>query len=282
MRMKMKIYGIVAIGLPLSICLLMSPQPVQAQFEPFGVYEDWSSPTIRSDRWLGRADDAQEVRREVTGKGLLMRYRREGWTISNVGYTNVYHRIFPINAAAINQIEADLIIKGYEVVGCAANPSLTAVRPAAISLNRFNDGTSPEPGNMIGDHIMRISVIRDANSTDPRRLFKVQAFLFRCRDRDCVDAVSTINPVLGSVRKGDWFTLRIIWDEPNNRFWVGLNNGPDVAVNYAPNLNNKPAVKPFADVRMQLVAGNCMAAPTVTDAEILVGEVRTNVSAIIP
>jgi hypothetical protein len=50
----------------------------------------------------------------------------------------------------------------------------------------------------------------------------------------------------------------------------------------AGNLNNKPAVKPFADVRMQLVAGNCMAAPTVTDAEILVGEVRTNVSAIIP
>jgi hypothetical protein len=29
--------------------------------EPFGIYEDWSSPYIRSDRWIVRTDRAHEA-----------------------------------------------------------------------------------------------------------------------------------------------------------------------------------------------------------------------------
>ena len=280
--MRTKTYWTIVIGLILGICLLLSPGPAQAQVDPFGIYEDWSSPTIRSDRWIGRVDDAQEVRREVKGKSLSMRSRREGSTISNEGFVNVYHRIYAGNSTAINQIEADLMVKSYTVTGCEANPNTTRVRPAAISLNRFNDGSSPGPGNMIGDYIMRVLVNREANSPDAKGLFTVQPFLFRCLDKDCVEGVSPLLPALGQVKAGKWFTLRIIWDKPNHQFLVGLNDGPEVAVVYPESAHISNAARPFADVRMQLIAGNCEAGPTVTDAEILVGEIRTNVSAIIP
>ena len=87
---------------------------------------------------------------------------------------------------------------------------------------------------------------------------------------------------MGKVRAGKWFTLRAIWDESNNRFLVRLNNGPDVILSYDSELNNGPAITPFADVRMQMVAGNCVDGPTEMEAEIIVDQVRTNESAVIP
>lgn len=41
---------------------------VQVIDEPFGIYEDWRGPYIRSDRWLVKTDRAHEARREVVMK----------------------------------------------------------------------------------------------------------------------------------------------------------------------------------------------------------------------
>jgi hypothetical protein len=265
---------------------LMFPSPVYCQIgeeQPWGVYENWNGSQIRADRWRGRSDLALEVKREIAKSQLVMRYRVAGSTSSNTGFINGYHRIYAMNASNINQIEADIKIKSSTITGCAENPGSTRIRPAAISLNKFNDGSSTGQEDMTGDHIVRVLVNRESVSSDPPGIFTTQAFLFSCTDSDCINGVSIAQALdMGKVRAGKWFTLRAIWDESNNRFLVRLNNGPDVILSYDSKLNSGPANTPFADVRMQMVAGNCVDGPTEMEAEIIVDQVRTNESAVIP
>jgi hypothetical protein len=63
----------------------------------------------------------------------------------------------------------------------------------------------------------------------------VQAFLFRCIDGGCSNAISNIfNLNVAKVRIGELFTLRAIWDEPNHCFLVGVDDEPDVILPYDP------------------------------------------------
>jgi len=251
----------------------------------WGVYEDWSSPFIRSDRWIVVTGRAHEARREVLDRHLLMRYRLEGSTLSNTGLTAADQYIRAANPSAIRMIDADFQVQRYTVVGCEENPLGTRVRPVQISLPGFNDGTSPGSGDMTGDHFMRIMVNREAFTVDPPRMLTVSAFLFRCINATCSNAISSIfNLDMGKVMVGAPFSLRVIREgrEEHHRFRVGFNNNPDVILEYDPNLNQGPMVVPFADIRMQSVDANCIAGPTVTDSEIKVREIRMNASAVIP
>lgn len=251
----------------------------------FGVYEDWTSPTIRSDRWIGRTDQAYETRLEVLGHHLLMRYRLEGLTGSNTGFRGAMHRIVALSPV-IDEIEANFQIKSYTIIGCEANqlPTGTRVRPVMISLWKFNDGTSSSPGDMTGDHFVRVIVNREAFTTDPEGVLTVQAFLFRCIDATCSNAISNVfNLDFGKIRVGKPFSLRAMWEKNNYRFLVGFNSNPDIVLAYDPALDKGPARNSYAaDIRQQLVNATCIAGPTVTDAEIKVREIYTNVSAIIP
>lgn len=250
----------------------------------FGIYEDWSYPTIRSDRWIVATDRAHEARREVLGNHLVMRYRLEGSTTAgDTGLRGAFMRISASNPAAIDRIDVKFQIDHYEVAGCEANPLATRVRPAAISLAKFNDGSSAGPGDVTGDHFVRILVNREAFTADPEGVFTVSAFLFRCIDSVCSNAISSIfNLDMGKVLIGQPFSLRARWNAATNRFLVRLNDDPPVHLEYPSSLNVGPATIPFADVRMQSVNANCTAGPTVTDAQIKVRDIMTNVSAIIP
>jgi hypothetical protein len=258
--------------------------------EPFGIYEDWRSPYIRSDRWIVRTDRAHEARREVVGyhlfpygHHLLMRYRLGGQTSSNSGLVGAMQAFRVSNPSAINKIKVKFEVKDSDVIGCEANSLATRIRPAAISLDTFNDGSSTGPSDLTGEHFVRVMVNREAFTTDPRGMLTVAAFLFRCIDAVCSNAYSTVfNLDFGKVWVGIPFSLRVSWDESNHRFLVGYNHSPDVILAYNPSLNAKPPVGPIADFHIQLVNANCEAGPTVTDAETEVREVYTNVSAIIP
>jgi len=259
--------------------------PAQATHEPFGIYEDWrSAKTIRSDRWAGRDDPAQEVERDIRGHKLLMRHRRQGVTaMGDAGFVGASNVMSLNNPTAIDQLEVEFNIRQAAVVGCAANPTFTRLRPAGISLNKFNDGTSPGPGNMTGDHFVRVLVNREAFTADPEGVLTVQAFVFRCINAVCSNAISNVfNLAVATVTVGENFALRAVWDAPNNQFLVGVGDQADVALAYTPALNQGLARVPFADVRMQSVVANCSAAPALNDAEITVGEVRTNLGAVIP
>jgi len=271
------IWGIGGVSQSFSAAATISP--------PWDVYENWTSPFIRSDRWIVATGRAHEARREVLGRHLLMRFRLQGTTLLDTGFTSANQSIQFVNPNIIKMIEADFQVEKYTVVGSEANQSQpgTRVRPVQISLPGFNDGSSTGTGDMTGDHFMRIMINREAFTTDPPGMLTVQAFLFRCIDATCSNAISNLfNLDMGKVFVGEPFSLRAIKDRPNNRFVVGFNNNQDVFLYYNPDLDQSRMVVPFADIRMQSVNANCMAGPTVTDSEIKVREIRTEAKAVIP
>ena len=270
-------------GLLLASLLLVGPAPGEGSHESFAVYEDWTtSRTIRSDRWTARDDGpVQEIGLGIRGHKLVMRQRREGATISNVGLLGRSQFIFAKNASAIDQLEAAFKVRRLVASSCALNPGNTRVRAAALALSAFNDGTSIV--GQIGDHFVAVVANREADSSEPEGVLTVQAFLFRCQDSACFNPLSNIfNLAVGTVLVGEPFTLRAVWDGANARFLIGVNDQPDVVLAYNPTLDHGPAHGPFAEVHQQGVTGNCAAGPTITDVETEVREVRTNASAIVP
>lgn len=269
-------------GLCLTGAFALSPIEVQASHEDFAVYEDWrSAPTIRSDRWSGVIDSAQEVERRIHGRRLVMRYRKAGLTFLNVGFINAFHRLTTANPFAIDQLEADVKVQRIEVSGCSANPEPTLVVPVALTLTKFNDGTAGSPGNSTGDHLARIRVLRDAASSEPEGVLAVQGFLFRCGDAACIGGTFVFQVNVATVTVGERFTLRLIWDAANHQFIYGVGD-LNIPVVYLPARNARRAFGEGADLRMQSRVANCTSNPTQTDARITVREIRTNASAVIP
>jgi hypothetical protein len=209
-----------------------------------------------------------------------MRYREEGVIFSDRGFNAANHILTFANPVRIDRLEADLKVTRANLTGCAANPGFTRLRPAAIGFNTFNDGTSTT--GLIGDHIVRLHVNREADSLDPPGVLTVQAFVLRCIDATCSNANSTLfNLAVGTVTVGAPFTLRLTWDRPLARFLVAVGDGPEAVLAYDPGLDTADAHVPFADLRMQPVVANCTAAPAAADAEIEVYAVRTNADAVI-
>jgi len=272
------------------------PVPASGQFlnEPWGIYEDWSSGIIRSEYWIGRNDPGLEVKREIQRgfapgffhfpwNTLVMRYRMSG-SNSSTGYIDGANRMLAKKAAQINQFSAYFKIRKYTIKGIS-DDSRTRIRPAIITLQTFNDGSSTGTGDMTGDYALRIVVNRNWNSPDPVGDFRIDAFIFRCPDSVCsaspTPPVITI-PNISTVKVGTWFSLRAVWDAPNDRFLVGVNNEPDVVLSYSSGLNVKAAGQPAADVRMQVRAADRNGQFAEGDVETEVGLIRTNQSALLP
>ena len=263
--------------------LVLTSRPGQAGHEAFGVYDDWSQPTIRSDRWRGVEDfGGQEVKREVQGDTLQMRFRLEGGTVSDTGAFFADNFLLVTNPLAVDQLAAEFQVKALTVTGCPANPTASRARAARLPITRFNDGTSTGLGDRTGDHFGLIVARRDSDATEAPGILLVSGSVLRCTDSGCTDTSDVAFIVLPqTVQVGEPFTLRLIWDQPMRRFLLGVGTDPDVPLNYAAS-DAAPAVLPFAGVQIAHTAANCRAGPPVVDAETEVGVVHTNVSAIIP
>lgn len=246
-----------------------------SQVEPYGVYEDWKNPEIRADRWKnGKNDDSLEVKREIHGNRLEMRYRVMGQSIIS------QNRLSTKNPSTITQIEADFKVVSLSVENCDNN-SFTKVVPALIDLALFNDGSSSSPVNATGDYFARVLARRNATSIDPDGMLTVDAYLYHCVDPGC-GTLGTIQYIedMGRVRVGKKFTLRIIWDKLQNKIFVGLNDD-DVILSYIPVPNFELAQSPFSSIRMRMELGSCQS-PIEAEATTQVREIRTNISAVIP
>jgi hypothetical protein len=250
----------------------------------WAVFEDWREPTIRADRWSVAAGNAQDARREVVGGHLATRYRFVALpAAANVGLTSGMQRLVSRTSAATTRIAADFQVRSLEVVGCAANPTMTRIRPAIVDVGGFNDGTSSRPGDATGDHFVRVLANQEGVNPDRWDELRVQAFLFRCIDAACSNALSTTFDLdMGRVFIGVPFTLRAEWQPEASRFVVGVDDGPGVVLPYAPALAAGAMRVPFASVRTQSVNAGCTANATVTDSTVIVRQVRTNPEAIVP
>lgn len=284
--MKTSVRSGVMIGLAWA-GVVFAPAPGQATHEGFGVYEDWSAANVRGDRWRGgEAANGQEVVRKVAGapdaRQLTMRLRREGDTDSDTGRNTSGNLINLTQAAAVDQIKADLVVTNVAVSQCAANPTSSKAR-LVVTMTSFNDGASTGSTDRTGDYIALVQAFRRSDSADPAGTLKVEAQVSRCLNASCSDEEQIVNPVdLGiSLTVGSPFTLKLIWDAPNNRFLAGVSSIANVPLPYAASDSN-PAIRPAASIQVSNSSANCTAGPTEADLTAAVRRVRTNVSAVVP
>jgi hypothetical protein len=251
----------------------------------FAVYEDWSTADdIRGDRWRGAATSAQDARKEQKGRHAHLRLRREGSNASSAGAAIAELVLGAANPLEITRLEIETVVKSLELVACPGNPIASAGLPVQISLNKFNDGTPRPAGDSTGDHFGLLRLFRASASTDPPGTLQVHLAIFRCDNPNC----SATHPIPDGfvalptlVYVGDKVRLRLIWDDVNGRFVGGVNNGPDVPLAYPAGLNQGPSRLPFANISMISSAVSCLGQAGVVDADVEVGVVRTNPSAVI-
>ena len=227
----------VVIGLVLA-SLPLAPGPGQSQQEALSVYEDWSGARIRGDRWRGgEVSNGQEVLRELRsasfGSYLTMSLRREGETDSNTGSRTSSTFLNFANPASIVQIEALMGVLDVQVEQCPANATPSEAR-LLIAMTAFNDGSSTGPGDRTGDYNALVQAVRRSNSADPAGILRVEGRLTRCQNAACSTEEQIVGPKdLGvSLAIGVAFTMRLIWDAPNNRFLAGVNANANVALPY--------------------------------------------------
>ena len=84
------------------------------------------------------------------------------------------------------------------------------------------------------------------------------------------------------VRVGEKVWLRLIWEAASNRFVGGVNDSPDVSLQYPAGLNQGPARVPFANLNVFSSGANCLAQAGVADTTTEIGLVLTDPSAVIP
>lgn len=297
MGKKNKMLTLGVMGLCVVSVLLMRPIQGGASHEGFAVYEDWSAQTIRSDRWSGIEVGAggQEITREVSRRDRLhMRYRIEGVIVPtpppppplrNLGRRLSGNNLNFRNPATIDQIEADFEVARIVVTECAINSNVSEVNAARLNFATFNDGSSTGSGDSTGDHFAAIVARRLSNSTDANGILRVLGRVSRCGNSTCSAPNQLVSEVHfpQTVKVGDKFTLRLVWDEPTDRFLVGVDANPDMPLPYTAS-DALVAVSPFASVGMFHAAESCTIemGTTVADAETEVIEVRTNSSAVIP
>ena len=123
------------LGLLVGSALLL-PGPARASHEALAVYEDWSTAaTMRSDRWFGASDLGHERLRKVAGDKLVIRFRREGGTGSDLGATGFFsHRLSFSSPGVVDAVEAEFRVRDLSATGCPANPTASIARAAAIDL----------------------------------------------------------------------------------------------------------------------------------------------------
>jgi hypothetical protein len=270
------VIGLVLVSLPLA------PGPGQSQEAALSVYENWSGARIRGDRWRGgEVSNGQEVVRELVSAGsfgnyLSMGLRREGETDSNIGSRTSSTFLNFANPASIVQIEALMGVLDVLVEQCSANPTPSEAR-LLIAMTPFNNGSSTGAGDRTGDYNAIVQAIRRSNSADPAGILRVEGRVTRCQNPACSNEREIVGPQdLGvSLAVGAAFTMRLIWDAPNNQFLAGV-NANTVALPYGPANDARPAAQRSAGIEIRNTTANCSAGAMEADLEAGVGPVRTS------
>jgi hypothetical protein len=282
-------------GLGLTALLLGAGGPADA-LEPFDVYENWKGKLIRGDRWRGgEGFGGQETKREIAGKKLIVRHRQQGDTSADTGFRNGTQRLNFANPEPVTQVEVTFTVKDYHLQGCSVNEDdpfsvTTRVRPMRILMRKFNDGSSSGPGDQTGDIDAGLQIYRDAVTTDAKDVFRIAAFVTRCADAACLSAPELFpGPFVGEVRGKHQTTLRLSWDEPNDRFIAEVeskNFTSFTELSYAGlATDSAPPASPFVQLSASARGASCTVGsggPTEGDVLTEVGVVSTNASAIVP
>jgi hypothetical protein len=287
--------------------LLLVPASALAQIET-AIYEDWSGPVIRSDRWaalvpfVGR-DAGLDVRTAVDA--VAQKLKLELRTQTAAAPRAALHGIrltrgdLPFtDGASVSLLDVEMTLSGDKLTKqcpplnggpVVDEPSAT---DALVLLKLFNDGTSTGAADQTGDHV---GMIGTGHNTENPTQIHVYSNIFRCMDAACteVEFVAVNYPpskthpdefrLSSNLAMGATIRVRLTVDRASDQVYARLGTGADdFAMSYAGADDSLPPVVPFASIVVGAQTGDCYEGNRVASIAIGVGKVRTNAGAFVP
>jgi len=261
--------------------LALALGPTEAAAQIF-LYEDWSGSAISPNRWRGgvpflQFDSGLESRRAMRA-GQLVMSMRQATDATGVGRPGM-NLLEIADPGPVTSLRARLSVQRYTArAGCDTSKSEVN---AALLLSKFKDGAPTAPGDRTNDVVATVFAFNPGHTP-----LTVHGLVFKCGDAACASFVSIgIGEVhLGDVAVGAQFRPRVTWDEAGDQFLFGLNNGPDVPINYgAVGVTDATAAgKDLAAIAVTASSAGCSTGTNVASVKAAFGEIRTNVPTIVP
>jgi hypothetical protein len=209
------------------------------------VYDKFESKYLDPDLWFGFGsvttggfvlEAGRQIKTEPTSgsKALYMSYRGYAGTGSDSGVVRLLNRLTFIDGGNINTIQAKVLVKKVEAVGCAANSDNTEVQ-ARLGGFFFSTSDTPTPGDATNDVFASIALRRSSASTSKPDVLELIGSAFHCSNASCTtgEDVGTEKD-LGTVLLGQRVKLQITWDQANHQFLFQKGKSSPVSLPYNP------------------------------------------------
>lgn len=287
--------------------LLAFPSVPGAQ--TLGLYDDFSSPAIDREKWVGveinefpgrfGAANAESVRLIVGPGGgairgpvapqgelqlLLVSY---GDTVSDVGRSGASrNRLIVADRSVIPKIttlQAQVRVEAAVAQDCSANATSTSTAAGLLG-DFFNDGTgNTTPGDLTGDILGYILLVKNSKLGD-----YITAVITRCTDAVCAGATVTNLKTATFTRSWTINTpdvLTVTWDQAGKRFIFSVSGRRGLEVQILtyddiPLTDTHAPKATIKDLRVSNNPANCKAGPSVASIDARFDNVMLNADAL--
>jgi hypothetical protein len=224
--------------------------------EPLALYDDFSSPRIDPDRWIGGGggDPSLDVVRRVRFGELRLFNRSYAQTDSNLGSRLGQVAAAFTNQRAITAIQATVRVDALATRACSANE--TAGRAFAQLFGSYFNSATPIPNSHLNDVAAIVDITRSSDSLDPPNVLRINAGVLLCSTPQCSDGTTLAGSPLGTVAAGVPVTIRVQWEPANDRFVFQRGNRPAVFALYTVS-DVAPAGNPNKILAVNASVPNC-------------------------
>lgn len=186
-------------------------------------YDDFNGGFINPTKWRGYENAnkiAREGVRELNNQSLRMLTKAWGDTTNNSGSLSDAQKLQIVDpiASDTKSLQADVVVKRYQLRGAVSNPALSDVR-ARVYGEFFNDGSGGS-NDLTGEVYAHITVGRWTDSQLAPRLLQVKATVARCDDPSCANQTLAGGAAkdMGTLTLNQKATLSVEWDKDANKF----------------------------------------------------------------
>lgn len=247
------------------------------------LYDNFTAPEINPDKWIGvdsfnsGPNPKTEAKRFIERGKLHIVLTTYGDTTSDSGTRSGDLGLGFPNPAAITAMEARVTVKQASFQDCAGNTS-TSLAWAQLRGAFFNDGTSPEAGNRIGDIFTSFQKQANQNGNN------ITADIRRCNDLGCNNSTTLTSFIFTTTwTPGQAHVLRLEWDPAGNGFRFTVNPGkPTEETTLLTYItpDTLPPVFNFKNMKVRNLPANCTSGRKKVTMDALFDNVKLNPDAV--